>query len=157
MSPRSARDRCIHIRVAGIVVADREVLIQRNTYGLDRCFAFLGGHYEVGDTFESRLREEFEEETNARVTRAELLSVLERRLMGPDGLWQALEIYMDAETDRRELASREAHLSQHWLPLSAFATYDVRPHVVRDMVASGEYRSLRHLALPVEAGWWGKR
>ncbi|MBB3590722.1 8-oxo-dGTP pyrophosphatase MutT (NUDIX family) [Rhizobium sp. BK529] len=29
------------------------------------CHAFVGGEYEIGDTFESRLRKEFEEETNA--------------------------------------------------------------------------------------------
>ena len=57
-------------RVAGIVVADHKLLVQQPNDDPNACYAFVGGEYEVGDTLESRLRAEFEEETTASVVNA---------------------------------------------------------------------------------------
>lgn len=65
------------IRVAGIVVEDGKALVQQPADDPSSCYAFIGGEYEVGDTFETRLRQEFEEETNARVTEARYLFCVE--------------------------------------------------------------------------------
>lgn len=53
--------------VRAIVIVDGQLLVQRPTDEPGGCYAFIGGEYEVGDSFESRLRREFEEETSARL------------------------------------------------------------------------------------------
>ncbi|PON15581.1 hypothetical protein C2W62_23055 [Candidatus Entotheonella serta] len=135
-------------RVAGIVVKDSEVLVQRPVDEPQASYAFVGGEYEWGDTFRSRLQAEFAEETNCRVTRATYLFVVENRFAYNGRLIHSLEHYFDVEIDRRDVQSRETHLSFHWLSLSRFAELDVRPHVVRDVIASGKYRDVRHLVVP---------
>ena len=64
------------IRIVGIVIDDGMVLVQKPVDDPDACYAFIGGEYEMGDTFESRLRCEFEEETNARVVNCTYFFVL---------------------------------------------------------------------------------
>ena len=65
------------IRIAGIVIADDAVLVQQPADDPCSSFAFIGGEYEVGDTFETRLRTEFEEETNASVVETQYLFCVE--------------------------------------------------------------------------------
>ena len=55
------------IRLAGIVINENSVLVQQPADDPSSFYAFIGGEYEVGDTFESRLRKEFDEETNAQI------------------------------------------------------------------------------------------
>ena len=135
----------VRVRVAGIVVHDERLLVQRPTDEPDSCYALIGGEYEVGDTFESRLRAEFEEETNARVIRSEYLFVVENRFLWNGKPFHGVEHYLGVELDRYDVESREPHLSQHWLPLDTLSEQDLRPHVVRDVIASGAYRSIRNL------------
>ncbi|CAN7259035.1 NUDIX domain-containing protein [Phyllobacterium sp. LjRoot231] len=67
------------IRIAGIVVDGDSVLVQQPTDDPHSCYAFIGGEYEIGDTFESRLRKEFEEETNSRIIECRYLVPFLRR------------------------------------------------------------------------------
>ena len=133
------------IRIAGIVVADEAVLVQRPADDPQSCFAFIGGEYEIGDTFETRLRKEFEEETNATVVKARYLFCVENHFRYKGNLIQQAEHYYLVKLNRRDIESREAHLTQHWIPLSQFGQSDVRPRVVRDAVADGSYMTKRHL------------
>jgi ADP-ribose pyrophosphatase YjhB (NUDIX family) len=133
------------IRVAGIVVADGAVLVQRPADDPQSCYAFIGGEYEMGDTFETRLRKEFEEETTASVVEAHYLFCVENHFRYNGNLIQQAEHYYRVSLDRREIESREAHLKQFWIPLSEFASTDVRPLAVRDAVADGSYLSKRHI------------
>ncbi len=135
-------------RVAGIVVRDGDVLVQRPVDDPGASYAFVGGEYEVGDTLLSRLRTEFAEETNCRIVRAAYLFVVENRFVYDGRLIHSLEHYFDVEIDRRDVESREPHLSFHWLSRKGLAGHDVRPHVVRDVIASGEFRQVRHLVVP---------
>lgn len=137
----------VRIRVAAIVIRDQRLLVQRLTDDPAACFAFIGGEYEVGDTFESRLRREFEEETTAQVVRAEYRFVVENRFLVEGRLIHSLEHYVDVEIDRAEVRSTETGLSQHWLPFERLGDFDLRPWVVRDAIATGEYRRLRHLVV----------
>ncbi|HMU51368.1 MAG TPA: NUDIX domain-containing protein, partial [Geminicoccaceae bacterium] len=133
------------IRIAGIVVADGAVLVQQPTDDPSSCFAFIGGEYEIGDTFETRLRKEFEEETNARVVEAKYLFCVENHFRYKENLVQQAEHYFLVTLNRRDISSREPHLKQHWLPLSQVGTTDLRPFAVRDAVADGTYLKKRHI------------
>jgi 8-oxo-dGTP pyrophosphatase MutT (NUDIX family) len=135
----------VRVRVAAIVVSDGNVLVQRPTDEPTSCYGFIGGEYEVGDTFETRIRREFEEETTARVLDWRYLFVVENRFTVNGATFQGLEHYLEVTLDRRNVESREAHLSQHWLPLAGLRDYDLRPHVVRDVLASGHLHNVSHL------------
>jgi ADP-ribose pyrophosphatase YjhB (NUDIX family) len=132
-------------RVAGIVVADGKLLVQRPSGDPTACYAFVGGEYEVGDTLEARLRAELEEETNARVLTARYLFVVENRFRYAGRLIHGLEHYFLTEIDTTDVRSREPHLEFHWLPLHDLSELDLRPHVVRDVMVSGRYLETRHL------------
>jgi len=135
-------------RVAGIVVADDKVLVQRPNDDPTTCYAFIGGEYEVGDTLESRLRAEFEEETTASVLTARYLFVVESRFRYAGRLVHGLDHYFLAEIDTVDVQPRETHLEFHWLPLPNLHKFDLRPHVVRDAILSGRYLEARHLVTP---------
>jgi ADP-ribose pyrophosphatase YjhB (NUDIX family) len=132
------------IRIAGIVVSDGAVLVQKPTDDPGSCYAFIGGEYEIGDTFETRLQKEFEEETNATVVEARYLFCVENHFQYKGNVIQQAEHYFLVNLDRRDVVSREPHLAQHWLPMSRFADADVRPIAVRDAVADGSYLTRRH-------------
>ena len=136
-------------RVAGIIIQDGQLLVQRPTGEPVSCYALVGGEYEVGDTFHSRLRAEIEEETTARLVRAEYLFVVENRFRVDGVLVHGIEHYLLADIDRSEVESREPHLGFHWLPVDRLAGYDLRPHVLRDAIASGEYTRVKHLVVPL--------
>jgi 8-oxo-dGTP pyrophosphatase MutT (NUDIX family) len=115
-------------------------------YGLS-AYAFIGGEYEHGDTFEDRIRREFEEETNARVLSWSYLFVVENQFLWNSVLIHGLEHYLEVAIDRMDVESRENHLTQAWLPLDRLRDFDLRPAPVRDAVASGRFRTLRHLVV----------
>ncbi len=137
----------VRVRVAAVVVFNSNVLVQRPTDAPTFCYAFIGGEYEVGDTFETRIRREFEEETTARVLDWRYLFVVENRFTAGGNTVQGLEHYLEVTLDRQNVESREAHLSQHWLPLVELQDYDIRPHIVRDALASGNLHNVSHLTV----------
>jgi len=143
-----AARKVVRPRVAGIIIANGQLLVQRPTDDPKVCYAFIGGEYEVGDTFVSRLHAEIEEETTARCLRADYLFVVENQFRS-GGVWvHGLEHYLLAEIDRTDVQSREPHLAFHWLPMENLAQMDLRPRVVRDAIISGAYLRVRHLVVP---------
>lgn len=142
-----ASRRLIRPAVRAIVRGERGFLVQRPADDPSGHYAFIGGEYELGDSFESRIRREFEEETTARVVRADYRFVVENRFLWRGQHIQTLEHYFEVELDRSDIASREPHLAQTWLTKSDFAQADVRPSVVRDLLASGDDRQARHLTV----------
>ena len=134
-----------------IVVRNGHVLVQRPADSSPgTSYAFIGGEYETGDTFDSRVRAEFEEETNAKVLEWHYLFVVENLFRHGGSKIHALEHYVEVTIDRTDVASREGHLVQEWLPMDALATADLRPYAVRDLLASGRQHEVRHL---VVNGW----
>jgi len=131
--------------VRAIVIVDGQLLVQRPTDEPDACYAFVGGEYEVGDSFESRLRREFEEETSARLVSCAYRFVVENCFEHAGRLIHNLEHYFEVVLDRVAIESREPHLAQHWLPIDRLAEHDIRPHVVRDAIVAGTWRDARHL------------
>ena len=146
-----AARKLVRPSVRAIVCGERGFLVQRPTDSPEGHYAFIGGEYELGDTFDERLRREFEEETSARVLNANYLFVVENRFLWRGQLVQTLEHYFEVKLDRTEVTSREPHLEQLWLSMDEFAVADVRPRVVRDALVSGEWRNVRQLSVELPA------
>jgi 8-oxo-dGTP pyrophosphatase MutT (NUDIX family) len=144
-----AARRLVRPAVRAIVHSDRGFLVQRPTDEPGSNYAFIGGEYEFGDTFEERLRNEFEEETSACVVSVDYRFVVENRFMVKERLVQTLEHYFEVSLDRMDVVSREAHLEQVWLSEDAFAAADVRPTVVRNALLLQDWRSLRRLSVSI--------
>ncbi len=144
-----AKRQLVRPAVRAIVESERGFLVQRPTDDPATNYAFIGGEYEVGDTFEKRLRKEFEEETDARVLRSDYRFVVENQFLSGGKLIQTLEHYLEVELDRSEITSRESGLEQIWLPRDNFSAADVRPTVVRDAILSSEWRQIRRLQVTV--------
>lgn len=142
----------VRISVRAVVLSNGRVLVQKPTDDPGACYAFIGGQYEVGDTFVSRLRQESEEETNAKVVGCQYLFVVENRPRVNGKLIQSLDHYFAVTVDREDVESRERHLSQHWLPVSSLKEYDLRPWIVRDVIAAGRLHKVRHLVVPLHGG-----
>ncbi|MFI0351918.1 NUDIX domain-containing protein [Actinomadura sp. 9N407] len=143
-----AARRAVRPSVRSLIVQEGRVLVQRPSDSEPgHHYGFIGGGYEIGDTFESRLRKEIEEETNARLVDWEYLFVVENRFVDAGRRVHAVEHYLLATIDRTDVVSREAHLVQEWIPLSALAATDVRPHAVRDVLATGRHHEIRHLTV----------
>ena len=147
-----AAQDAVRIGVRAIVVSAGRVLVQKPTDDPSACYTFPGGGYEHGDTFVSRLQKEFEEETNALVVGCRYLFVVENRLLLDGTLIQGLEHYFDVTLDREDIESREENLAQSWLPVPALKDYDLRPWIVRDLVAEGRQHAVRHLVVPLHGG-----
>lgn len=142
--------RLIRPAVRAIVRAHQGFLVQRPIDSTEGHYAFIGGEYELGDSFEGRIRKEFEEETTARVVRADYRFVVENRFLWRGELVQTLEHYFEVELDRTEIKSREPNLEQIWLNHNEFAHADVRPAVVQDILVKGDFRSVRHLKVELD-------
>jgi ADP-ribose pyrophosphatase YjhB (NUDIX family) len=140
----------VRLGVRAVVLSKGRALVQRPTDDPGACYSFIGGGYEVGDTLVGRLRQEFEEETNAKAVDCHYLFVVENRIRHQGILLHGLEHYFTVTLDRQEIESRESLLSQHWLPVSSLKDYDLRPWVVRDVVAEGRLYRVRHLLVPVD-------
>ena len=78
-------------RVAGIIIRDGRLLVQKPGGDPVACYAFPGGEYEVGDTFMSRMAAEIYEETTARLVSTEYLFVVENRFVFEGKVIQGLE------------------------------------------------------------------
>jgi 8-oxo-dGTP pyrophosphatase MutT (NUDIX family) len=135
----------VRASVRAIVVVDGQLLVQRPADEPASFYAFIGGEYEVGDTFESRLRREFAEETSAHLVTCTYRFVVENRFMHAGREIHGLDHFCEVTLDRREIDSRESHLTQHWLSLDRIEEQDLRPTVVRDAIRDGTWREARHL------------
>ncbi len=133
------------VRIAGIAIADDAVLVQQPAGDPHSCYAFIGGEYKVGGTFETRLRARFEEETNTSTVEAQYLFCVENHFRYKGNFIQQAEHYYSVKLERRDIESREAHLKQVWIPLSQIGKVGVRPIAVRDAVADGSYTAKRHI------------
>jgi ADP-ribose pyrophosphatase YjhB (NUDIX family) len=134
-----------------IIIDNSRVLVQRPAGSSPGgSYAFIGGEYEIGDTFESRLRQEIEEETTARLVSWRYLFVVENRFAHAGHRIHALEHYLLAVLDTEDVKSRDGKLVQEWRPLPAVAAADLRAFAVRDLLANGRYKHVRHLVVD---GW----
>ncbi|HEV2071266.1 MAG TPA: NUDIX domain-containing protein [Acidimicrobiales bacterium] len=138
--------------VRAIVVQQDRLLLQRPVDVPD-AYAFVGGEYEFGDTFDTRIRREFEEETTAKVISWSYLFVVENRFLHGGRRLQTLEHYLEVQIDREDVDTREGHLVHEWISREQLPMVNLRPRVVRDALAEGGLPTQRHLVFD---GWLSK-
>src|SRR2546430_189314 len=108
----------VRVSVRAVILEGGRALAQTTRDG-SSFYAFIVGEYELGDTFEGRIRKEIDEETNARLVSWRYLCVLENFFTHNGSPVQTLEHFGLATIDRRDVISREAHLVQEWLPIAS--------------------------------------
>ncbi len=145
---RIAASGAVRVRAVALAIRDGAVLAQQPADDPSAFFAFPGGGYEVGDSFESRVAQEIAEETTARVVSARYGFVVENRFRYAGRPVHLLEHFVFVELDRTALESREAHLTFHWLALQGLDRIDLRPHAVRDRLADPGLQEIRRLSGP---------
>jgi ADP-ribose pyrophosphatase YjhB (NUDIX family) len=138
-------DAEVRVAVRALILHGDKLLVQRDVRELH--YAFIGGRYEHGDTFEARIARELAEETSVRLASWRYLFVVENRFMAGGNRFHALEHFGLATVHDEDVQSREAHLIQKWLPLKGLRDVDLRPFQVRDAVADGTYGEIRRLVV----------
>ena len=132
-------------RVAGICVREGRVLLQTTT-GVDRSFAFPGGHVALGETNAETLIREFREELGTEVSVGALKWVAE--IFFPWGSRPCHQIclyYMVEITDptfpkagvftgTEHMEGRNFDLEFHWVPLEDVGTLDLYPTNAKDLL-----------------------
>ena len=120
-------------------------LVEKNHGARDQYLNFIGGGVDLGETLEACIEREIQEETNAHVTRMEYLFVVENFITFKGDITHGLGHYFEVELDRKEVRSDVDGIEFLWFSASELAQIDLRPNVVRDCIADGTYRSVRHL------------
>jgi len=120
-------------------------LIEKNHGAREHYLNFIGGGVELGETLAECLEREIQEETNAKAIRMEYLFVVENFVTFQGEITHGLGHYFEVELDREDVQSDTNGIEFIWLSTSKLAQMDLRPHVVRDCIANGSYRSIRHL------------
>jgi ADP-ribose pyrophosphatase YjhB (NUDIX family) len=147
---RLAERESVRVAVRSICVREGQLLVQRPADEPTSCYAFVGGRLEKGDSFEHRVRLEYEEELGAQLAGVRYLFVVENRFRVPEGLVHIVEHFLEVVL-AGEVATRELHLVHSWLPFDdSLRSFDLRPHVVRDVLADGSWQTVKHLIVPCD-------
>ncbi|MGB3478148.1 MAG: NUDIX domain-containing protein [bacterium] len=135
----------VRISVRSLCFHDGKLLVQRPNDDPNACYGTIGGKLELGESMEERICKEYAEETNARVISAKYLFVIENRFRYGGGLVHGIEHFFLVDLDTYEIESCVSYLAQHWLPVDRLIEYDLRPHILRDAIADGYWRQIKHL------------
>lgn len=128
-----------------------QILIERSGGGQSAFSNFIGGGVEVGETLQATIERELVEETNARLTRAQYLFVVENFFPHESEIRHSLEHYFEVELDREDVVPNNGGIEYSWVPIAELEAVDLRPLVVRDSIRAGTHRSVGHLIIG-EAG-----
>lgn len=142
-----SKRKMVRASIRAIIIKDNELLVQIPKDSKDDIYAFIDGEYEYGDSFESRIKVEIEEETNAKVLTWKYLFVVENKFLWNGKLIHGLEHYLLVDIDRKNIESKEAHLTQKWIPLKNLSEFDVRPEVVKNLILSNDLFDTKHLVI----------
>jgi len=140
-------DRQIRTGARAIIInstADR-FLVEKNLGTGDGYLNFIGGGVEIGETLEACLERELKEETNARAVRMDYLFVVENFITFKGEVIHGLGHYFEVELDREDVQPNDDGIELLWFSLNEMTNLDLRPHVVRDHIVDGVYRTVRHL------------
>lgn len=124
--------------------ADR-FLVEKNHGARDGYLNFIGGGLELGETLKTCLDRELQEETNARAVRMEYLFVVENFITFKGEVTHGLGHYFEVVLDREDVRPINEGIELLWLSLNEITDIDLRPHVVRDNIVKGTYKSIRKL------------
>lgn len=120
-------------------------LLEKNHGARDQYLNFIGGGLELGESLEACLEREIKEETNAQITRLQYLFVVENFITFKGEITHGLGHYFEVEVDREDVLSDVDGIEFPWFSTHDLAELDLRPHVVRDRLLDGTYKSVRHL------------
>lgn len=129
-----------------IINSDRSrFLVEKNHGAREQYLNFIGGGVELGETLEACIRREIQEETNAKIIRSEYLFVVENFVEFKGEITHGHGHYFEVELDRMDVRSDFEGIDFIWLSIKELPETDLRPHVVRDHIVNGSYRSVRHM------------
>ena len=141
----------LRVTARSLCISDDRILVQRPSDDPSANYAFVGGKLEYGETLSDRIRTEYEEELGLRIAAPRYLFAVENRFWHNGAIYHGLEHYfLVAPPAVSTLKSREQHIEFHWLPVRQVGQFDLRPHVVRDVVSDGSWRDIRLLTVPFD-------
>jgi 8-oxo-dGTP pyrophosphatase MutT (NUDIX family) len=120
------------------------ILVEKNVE-ISHFFNFIGGEVEVGETMIECLGREVSEETNAGISEARYLFVVENFILHEGEVRHSLEHYFEARLDRTDVLATNSGVLYEWIPIEQLRQVDLRPINVRDCIIDGSYGHVNHL------------
>jgi 8-oxo-dGTP pyrophosphatase MutT (NUDIX family) len=121
------------------------ILVEKNVEIHSPFFNFIGGGVEVGETMMECIRRELSEETNAGISEARYLFVVENFTTYNGEVRHSLEHYFEVMLDRSNVVATNPGLEYKWIAIHRLAQVDLRPGIVRDHIIDGSYQHMNHL------------
>jgi len=128
----------IRVRVVGLVVRNKNILIIEHTHNGESWWCFPGGRQEFGENQSVTLIREFREELNLKITPVRLLYIAEFMLQNE----QATEFYWlcDSSTQEFEISKKEPVITNaRWVPLKQLRNLDILPQLVKNKIINDFY------------------
>lgn len=116
-----------------------QILVEHNTGLQNPYFNFIGGGLELEETLQECLARELREETDARMTAAKYLFVVENFIPYGTEIRHSLEHYFEITLDRENVTAKNDGVAFVWIPIAGLATADLRPAVVCETIRNGTY------------------
>jgi 8-oxo-dGTP pyrophosphatase MutT (NUDIX family) len=127
--------------------AKDHILIERNFGDQNEFSNFIGGGVEVGETLQSCIERELNEETDARIIGAKYLFIVENFIPYNSEVRHSLEHYFEIELDRENVIPKNKSTEFIWVSIDEMPAIDLRPAIVRDCIVDGTYRRISHMVL----------
>lgn len=123
------------------------ILIERNFGDRNEFANFIGGGVEIGETLQSCIERELNEETDAIITRANYLFIVENFIPYKSKIRHSLEHYFEIELDRESVTPKNKRTEFVWVSIDELTAVDLRPVIVRDSIVDGTYQTISHMIL----------
>lgn len=136
-----AGDYTCDLRVAGVLVKDGKILVQRDADGTE--YALPGGHVRLGETLEAALLREYQEETGATIRCVNMLWSEEcfwewkGRKAHNIAFYYLIELCEGADIpDLGEFVPHKdnSHVVIGWLPLEQLANVTIYPEFIKQEI-----------------------
>lgn len=123
----------------------QHILVEKNLGARENYVNFPGGGIELGETLQECITREIMEEVGVVVRNFEFLFLVENFILFEDQYLGGIELYCEIRLDTEKVEPQEEGFEFHWLEIASLKDYDLRPAIVRDSIADGTYREVRHL------------
>lgn len=125
--------------------ARRRILVEKNLGARENYVNFPGGGIELGETLQECITREIMEEIGAWVRDFEFLFLVENFIRFEGQILGGIELYCEITLDTDKIEPQEDGYEFHWIEVASLKDVDLRPEIVRDRIADGTYRDIRHL------------
>lgn len=139
-----ASRHAIRVSARALVILDDHMLVQRLNHP-DSIRWFPGGELEFGESLEAGIRRELAEESSLDVRTVTYRFVFNNRFERDGATFHFLEHYFEVTPASMELEALEDHFDHEWISLCEAASFDLRPHAVRDILGVPGWRSIKLL------------